>query len=217
MLLNEILNRLTAPENARSNDTGDENHFEYQWTTKSGNKVTLEFIGYKPNAVTIVFDVNYETLETERDIDKEILSSIFFKIGEFIKQYNINELKFEPMDDANDYKEYGPKIKIMKDFIKKHANPAHQKSLISDLTMIISDKTVDDFYLNYVKKISITAFDDEHRTTFLSLLADLENLDHGSISGENRRKRLYLYAIKKYLPDWTVKQHGKYVYAYKEY
>jgi len=217
MLLNEILDRLAAPENARKHDTASPNLFEYHWKTKSGNSVTLSFLLYKPNAVEIMFEVNYDTLETGRDLDKDILSSVFYKIGEFIKTHGITEVKFEPVDDISDYKGYAPHIEIIKDFVKNNAEIRHQKGLIRDLSMVISDKKINHAYMSYIKSRASNAFDDAHRLKFEALLDQLENINHSSMGGENRRKRLYLYAIKKYLPDWTVKQQSSYIYAYKEY
>jgi hypothetical protein len=217
MLLNEILDRLTPPENERQNGTGSHRDFEYHWKTKSGNSVTLSFLLYKPNAAEIMFEVNYDTLETGRELDKDILSSVFYKIGEFIKAHDITEVKFEPVDDVNDYKGYAPHIAVIKDFVENNAVPARQKGLIRDLSMLISDKKINQNYMNYIKLRASSAFDDEHRLKFVALLDQLEDMDHSSMGGQNRRKRLYLYAIKKYLPDWTVKQQSSYIYAYKEY
>lgn len=216
MRLNEILDRLTAPSDVADHDTGYDDGYEYAWNTKNGNRVTLNLNVYKPNACEISFDVNYEMKEETRDIDKEIISTVFYRIGEFIKSHNINEIKFEPIDDSTDYVGFEPSLEKIRDFLRSNFDQKVANRIIALLPNLIQNKKVNKEFTSMLHMYT-TTFTTKERNTFTSMIQDLENIEPSTISGQNRRQKLYLYAIKKYLPDWTVKSHSSYIYAYKQY
>jgi hypothetical protein len=203
MKLLEIFNKLTEPKDVLHKQSGTNQAF--QWTTSKGNKVRLHINTEFGNSLYISFDVNDSDLEKSREIDREIMSSVFYKISEFIKQNeHIEIIEFTPLEDTSDLKgESKLYVKQLSQLIDSYSHllsddlVQNKDNALSGLyfTGKIDDDSLESFYSIYTQKLP--------KDAALKFRQLIDKIKQSNVTIENNRRRnMYLYAVRKYLPDW---------------
>jgi hypothetical protein len=217
MKLFEIFNKLTEPKNINTYSHKDYGEYELSWTTSKGNRIKLyiQYDEYGESGIScdVSFTVNNSTKEISRTTDPEIMSSIFYKIKQFIKRYNVKKIIFEPYEDIDDY---DPNSSVKKDIeqiyelSKPHMDRDSLHELNDYLKIVIQNGEIQKTRLYVINSFIKDFVPSDVHSKINKIIVNLTMMTD-KVAGLNRRERIYIYAIKKYLPTWKVSKNKNYI------